>query len=71
MFKVEKITLSISPLTFDDAILKAAELIKEGYKVYSFDLNPQVYLKAGKSSESIANLVLTLSESDDIGTFRF
>lgn len=71
MFKVEKITLSISPLTFDDAILKAAELIKEGYKVYSFDLNPQVYLAAGKSSESIANLVLTLSESDDIGTFQF
>lgn len=69
MFKVEKITISVSPLTFDDAILRAAELIKEGYTVYSFDLNPHTYLMAGERDRSIANLVLTLS--DDAKTFRF
>ena len=69
MFKAEKITISISPLSFDDAILKAAELIKEGYKVYSFDLNPHIQLTAGESRKPLADLVLTFS--NDTQTFQF
>ena len=58
--KVSKIEFHITPEEVDDCILRAAELIKEGYKVYSYKYDTPEFAWSGKT-EPFIHVVLERS----------
>lgn len=56
--KVSKIEFYITAEEVDDCILRAAELIKEGYEFYSWKYDPPEFTWNGEKPEPFIHVVL-------------